>query len=40
MVFKSPSKSRYKVDWDPETIRIVQSRMDEFDFLRGYSYED
>ena len=40
IIFKSPSKSRHKVDWDPETIRIVQSRMDEFDFLRGYSYED
>ena len=40
IIFESPSKSRHKVDWDPETIRIVQSRMDEFDFLRGYSYED
>ncbi len=40
MVFKSPSKSRHKVKWDQESIRIVRNRMEEFDFLRGYSYEE
>jgi hypothetical protein len=40
IVFKSPNKSRRKVVWDLESIRMVQNRMNEFDFLQGYSYED
>ncbi len=40
IVFPSPSKSRHKVDWDPESIRLVRNRIEEFDFLRGYSYEE
>jgi hypothetical protein len=40
IIFESPNKSRHKVEWDPESIEIVKSRMGEFDFLRGYSYED
>lgn len=40
MIFESPTKSRQKVDWDPESIEVVRNRMKEFDFLQGYSYED
>jgi Sulfotransferase family len=40
IIFRSPNKSRRKVVWDPESISMVRNRMDEFDFLRGYSYED
>ena len=40
MVFGSPSKSRHKVTWDPESVEVVRRRMEEFEFLRGYAYED
>lgn len=40
IVFESPTKSRYKVAWDADSIRTVRGRISEFDFLRGYSYED
>lgn len=40
VVFESPSKSRHKVEWDEESVRVVRSRIEEFDFLRGYSYDE
>jgi hypothetical protein len=40
MVFRSPSKSREKVEWSPEDVEEVRRRSAEFGFLRGYSYED
>lgn len=40
IVFESPTKSRHKAHWDPKSIRIVQSGIEEFDFLHGYSYEE
>ncbi len=39
MVFRSPSKSREKVEWSAEDVEYVRRRAQEFDFLRGYSYE-
>ena len=40
IVFKSPHKSRYEVQWRSELIEIVSKRINEFPFLHGYSYED
>ena len=39
ILYKSPAKSRSKVAWTPELINLVQRRIDEFDFLAGYTYE-
>ncbi|MDP9479667.1 MAG: sulfotransferase [Actinomycetota bacterium] len=40
MVFRSPSRSRNKVEWSPEDVEDTRRRSEKFDFLRGYSYED
>lgn len=40
MVFGSPSKSRHKVEWGRAEIEDVRRRMQRFDFMRDYSYED
>ena len=39
IVYKSPAKSRYKVPWSSKLIEDAQNRIEEFDFLGGYSYE-
>lgn len=39
IVFTSPRKTRYSVEWPPELIQEVKSRMAGFDFLNGYSYD-
>jgi hypothetical protein len=38
-VYKSPHKTRLLTPWTPEMISSVQSQMQEFDFLFGYSFE-
>jgi len=40
LVFDSPRKTRYDVEWDAGTITAVQEGIDRNEFLRGYSYED
>ncbi|GBE18379.1 hypothetical protein BMS3Abin16_00979 [archaeon BMS3Abin16] len=40
IVYKSPHKSRFKVKWTPELIELVESKIDEYPFLKGCSYED
>jgi len=40
VVFESPRKSRYAVEWTPEAIERVSARMRDFAFLAGYSFED
>ena len=40
IVFKSPHKSRYDVQWSHKLIDIVKRRMKSFPFLDGYSYDD
>ena len=40
MIFPSPTKSRQRVEWDDSAIEVVRDRMKEFEFLRGYSYEE
>jgi hypothetical protein len=39
IVFKSPHRSRYEVQWDGESINVVEKRIDQFPFLQGYCYE-
>ena len=40
IVFKSPHKSRYEVEWDDETLDAVGAGIRRVSFLEGYSYED
>jgi hypothetical protein len=40
ILYKSPAKTRQKVAWGPESIQAVKSRIDEFEFLQGYRFED
>jgi len=40
IIKKDPHKSRNDVLWDKETIDSVQQKISEFDFLKGYSFED
>lgn len=41
IVFKQNRKSRHKVDlWTPENIELVQKRIDTFDFLERYSFDE
>lgn len=39
IIYKSPSKSRQKVQWSAPLIDAVKDKIDEFDFLQGYSFE-
>ena len=39
IVYKSPHRSRHDTQWDHTLIDIVRERMDEFAFLKGYSFE-
>lgn len=40
ILYQNPAKSRNKVQWSPELLDIVRRKIDKFDFLAGYSYED
>ena len=40
IVFKSPKKSRFDVQWDPTSVSKVRERMEEFSFLSGYAYNE
>ncbi len=39
LVFESPRKTRYDVEWDAGTSAAVKEGIDRHEFLRGYSYE-
>ncbi len=39
LVFKSPSKSRFKAHWNDQLISAIQSRIDQQPFLQGYTFE-
>ncbi|MBM4053826.1 MAG: sulfotransferase [Planctomycetes bacterium] len=39
IVYKTPHKSRFDIDWNSELIDMVQNSINEFSFLNGYSYE-
>jgi hypothetical protein len=38
IVFKNPHKRRFDIQWKPKYIDIVKNKMNEFDFLREYSF--
>jgi hypothetical protein len=40
ILYKSPAKTRQKVAWSPESVQAVKTRIDEFEFLQGYTFED
>ena len=39
IVFKSPKKSRFDIQWDRESVARVSERMQAFGFMAGYSYD-
>lgn len=40
IIFKSPHQSRFKFKWTQELIKLVANKIELFDFLQGYSYEN
>ena len=40
IVFKQPVKSRYDVNWNQELIDIVHNKIDNYPFLKGYTYSN
>ena len=40
IVFKSPKKTRFNYDWSDELINKVKNKIDQYEFLQGYSYDD
>ena len=40
IIFKSPIKRRFDINWSSEHIDIVKNKMKEFDFLKEYSFQD
>jgi hypothetical protein len=40
IVFKSPKRSRFDIEWSRQAILNVRDRMERFDFLTGYSYDE
>jgi hypothetical protein len=40
ILYASPSKTRQKVGWRPELIDDVRRRIEQYDFLSGYTYDN
>ena len=40
IVFKSPKKSRFDIEWDSKSIAKVRERMEPFSFLSDYAYDE
>jgi len=40
IVFPSPKKSRFDIEWSREAIGRVRERMEAFNFLSGYTYDE
>ena len=40
IIYQFPNKSRHKVQWNDELIETVKNKMNQYEFLSGYSYED
>lgn len=40
IIFKSPNQTRFNFKWQRESIDVVQSQIEKFDFLQGYNYEN
>lgn len=39
IIHKAPHQNRQMVDWDARWIRVVRDKIEQFDFLQGYSFE-
>jgi sulfotransferase family protein len=40
ILFQSPKKSRFDVQWTSDSVSNVRERMEEFSFLSGYAYDE
>ena len=40
VVYQSPSQTRSKVEWSYELIELVQRKLNNYDFLTGYSFDN
>jgi hypothetical protein len=40
IIYKSPAKSRHKLEWPTQLIEQVAQQIEKYDFLAGYSYEN
>lgn len=40
VVYQSPRQTRSKVQWSEELIELVQSKLNHYDFLTGYSFDN
>jgi hypothetical protein len=38
ILYPAPDQNRQMVAWEPEWVRIVQEKIEQFDFLKGYSF--
>ncbi|NEO00180.1 MAG: hypothetical protein F6K50_33375 [Moorea sp. SIO3I7] len=38
ILYKSPQRTREKVQWNAKAIDLVKKEIERFDFLKGYSY--
>ena len=39
ILYPSPEQSRHQVAWSPEWIQVVADKIEQFDFLAGYTFE-
>jgi hypothetical protein len=40
IIYQSPAKSRYTIEWPAQLIEQVSQQIEKYDFLAGYSYEN
>jgi hypothetical protein len=40
IVFESPHRSRYDIEWDAASLAALREGIQRFDFLKGYSYDE
>ncbi len=40
IIFKSPKKTRFNFQWNDQLINQVKNKMDKYEFLQSYSYEE
>jgi hypothetical protein len=40
ILYSSPAKSRQKIAWRPELVDTVRRRIEQYDFLSGYTYDN
>jgi len=40
VVSTTPHKSRYEIEWTPDALAMIRDSVEEYGFLRGYSFEE